>query len=125
MEGLEKEAWLAERRTGIGGSDVSAILGINKYKTPYQIWQEKRGEVPEFEGNERTKWGVLHEPLILEEYCKESGKKVLVEKKIIKHSEIPFLMGNVDGVIQADEKDLAGILEIKCVGENAFKYWER
>ena len=36
--------WLLDRRKGIGGSDVSAILGLNKWKSAYQIWLEKTGK---------------------------------------------------------------------------------
>jgi predicted phage-related endonuclease len=33
------------RRTGIGGSDVAAVLGISRYKSAFQLWQEKTGQV--------------------------------------------------------------------------------
>ena len=42
VEGMEKQQrWHFERRLGIGGSDVAAILGQSPYKTAYQVWQEK------------------------------------------------------------------------------------
>jgi len=41
-------------RKGIGGSDISAIMGLNPWKTPYQVYQEKRKEVTKWEGNEIT-----------------------------------------------------------------------
>lgn len=34
--------WLLDRRKGIGGSDVAAIMGLNKWKSAYQIWLEKQ-----------------------------------------------------------------------------------
>ena len=37
--------WLLDRRKGIGGSDVAAIMGLNKWKSAYQIWLEKTGQV--------------------------------------------------------------------------------
>lgn len=39
---LSYDEWVAQRRHGIGGSDVAAILGVNPYKTPYHVWLEKR-----------------------------------------------------------------------------------
>lgn len=27
--------WLSKRRTGIGGSDIAAIMGLSKWATPY------------------------------------------------------------------------------------------
>ena len=28
-------AWLKSRKAGVGGSDMSTILGLNAFKTPY------------------------------------------------------------------------------------------
>ena len=36
-------AWLAFRTEGVGGSDMSTILGLNTYTTPYELWLEKTG----------------------------------------------------------------------------------
>ena len=38
---LTRKDWLKYRTNGIGGSDVSIIVGINKYKSVYQLWLEK------------------------------------------------------------------------------------
>lgn len=35
--------WLAARRLGIGGSDVPAILGLSRWRTPLQVWANKVG----------------------------------------------------------------------------------
>lgn len=31
---MNREQWLEERKTGIGGSDVAAILSLSKWRTP-------------------------------------------------------------------------------------------
>lgn len=41
--------WLGSRGGGIGSSDVATILGVNPYKTPYQLWLEKTGRVQSVE----------------------------------------------------------------------------
>ena len=38
-----EQAWLNHRATGVGGSDMSAILGISSYATPLDIWLSKTG----------------------------------------------------------------------------------
>ena len=38
------EEWL-KNRTKIGGSDASAIIGLNPYKTNVDLWMEKTGQV--------------------------------------------------------------------------------
>lgn len=35
--------WLEARTQGIGASEVSSILGLNPFETPYQLWRRKVG----------------------------------------------------------------------------------
>ena len=50
---LSREEWLKWRTKGIGGSDVSIIAGINKFKSSFQLWLEKTGQiVPQEEESE-------------------------------------------------------------------------
>lgn len=43
MTNEQRTAWLESRRTGIGGSDVAAVLGLNPWKTPLDVWNDKLG----------------------------------------------------------------------------------
>lgn len=36
----DHEKWLKTRDLGIGGSDAAVIMGLNSYKSPYQLWME-------------------------------------------------------------------------------------
>lgn len=38
--------WLYFRRTGIGGSDASAVLGLNPWKSNVELYKEKLGGEP-------------------------------------------------------------------------------
>ena len=38
--------WLKARQTGIGGSDVAPILGISKWTTPLDVYNEKVADTP-------------------------------------------------------------------------------
>lgn len=50
-------AWLKSRKAGVGGSDMSTILGLNSFKTPYELWLEKTGRVePE---DISDKWAIV------------------------------------------------------------------
>lgn len=44
ITGLAREEWLQQRTKGIGGSDVAAALGLSPWRTPVELWQDKRGE---------------------------------------------------------------------------------
>ena len=39
------QGWLKERTNGIGASELSSILGLNKYCTPLQYFTKKRNEI--------------------------------------------------------------------------------
>lgn len=41
MTSAERLEWLKTRQTGIGGSDVAAILGLNRYRTPLDVYNDK------------------------------------------------------------------------------------
>lgn len=53
------------RNKYVGGSDIPTILGINPYKTQFELAQEKVGiKKSEFKGNEYTQYGNMMEPQI-------------------------------------------------------------
>lgn len=56
-KGMSRQEWLEERRNAIGGSDTSAILGLNPYATPYTVWADKTGRLPEKEDSEAMRQG--------------------------------------------------------------------
>ena len=41
---LNNQDFTEERRHFIGGSDIGAILGLNPYKSPVDVWMEKTGK---------------------------------------------------------------------------------
>ena len=55
----DRDKWLKFRNLGIGGSEAAVIVGMNKWKSPFQLWLEKREEVePEdLSDNEYVYWG--------------------------------------------------------------------
>lgn len=89
--------WLEERRRGIGGSDVAAILGMNPWKSAFRVYQEKRKEVDDWQGNEATDWGKRMEPAIRQWYSDISGRCVRIPEKIMFHENHPYMLASLDG----------------------------
>ena len=73
MTGTERQKFLAERMTGLGGSDAAAIIGENPWKNAIQVWNEKMGMVDQ-EMNEAMRWGIAMEPLIRDGNCCMTGR---------------------------------------------------
>ena len=38
--------WFEYRKSGIGGSEMSTVLGLNKYNTVTRVFYEKIGQIP-------------------------------------------------------------------------------
>src|SRR6266550_3924413 len=91
--------WLAARRTGIGGSDAPAVLGLSPWRTPFEVWAEKTGDlaVDEREPNEAMNWGTILERAILNEYSLRSGVET-VEVGLLRHPDNPWLICSPDAV---------------------------
>ena len=67
-ESQRREAWLADRRTCITGTDVAAILGLSRFSSPVQVYLDKKG-LAEVQENEAMRWGKRLERPILEAYA--------------------------------------------------------
>ena len=53
---MTREAWLDRRRAGIGGSDVAALLGLSRWKTPLDVFLDKTGRSEPIPDNEPMLW---------------------------------------------------------------------
>ena len=92
-----REDWLKARTTGIGGSDVAAILGLSKWKTPLQVYQEKRGELAPQDDNDAMRWGRYLEPVVRQAYADETGREVRVPTDMVRHPLYAHMLANLDG----------------------------
>ena len=93
------EAWHAQRLTGIGGSDVPAVVGLSKWKTRLELYLEKRNLVPPAPMNQYMRRGILLEPVILGRYAEETGAQVVSPKDVTFRSrETPIMLANLDGL---------------------------
>ena len=121
---LSKEEWLKWRKRGIGGSDVSCLLGINKWKSEIQLWMDKTNQTnePPVE-NEAMAWGTIMEPIIRNYFAKVTGKNVVELKAMLQHPEHPFMIADVDGVT-VDDAGNPAILEIKTASEYKRSEWD-
>lgn len=118
---MSREDWLAWRQNGIGGSDASVILGLNKYKTPFELWLEKTGQTNLDESaGEAAYFGNILEDLVAKEFEVRSGKKVRKRNAILKHPEHPFLLANIDRKVVGEH----AVLECKTASAYLAKEWE-
>lgn len=105
--------WLEWRKKGIGSSDISAIMGVSPYSTPYMVWSEKVGLTQGFAGNFVTLRGNELEDRARKRYELISMDDMPPACAV--HPKYDILRVSLDG-LRADNKK---ILEIKVPGRDA------
>lgn len=96
----QKTEWLALRLDGLGGSDAGAVLGVNKYQSPYSLWSEKTRRSESTEAGSAAKWGKRLEDVVLAAYAEDHNKAV-VKWDVILWSNDPdkyFMFASIDGL---------------------------
>ncbi len=128
--------WLSARKLDITSTEAAALFGAGVYvKTPYELYHLKAGTfpAPEFEGNERTRWGNRLEDAIARGIAEDLG---LIVEPFKVYMRIPELrMGSsfdfqIVGIVEGHEDNEArrmflehgpGIMEVKNVDGLQFK----
>ncbi len=118
QQSQDRAAFLAERSKGIGGSDAPIILGLSTWKTPLMLWATKTGRADDSADNPILRRGRKLEAVVASEYEEETGRTLAVSGRGV-HPDIPWMIGNRDRVIFADEKKGQGTFEGKSA--NVFK----
>ncbi|MDR5778086.1 YqaJ viral recombinase family protein [Caballeronia sp. LZ065] len=124
---LSRNDWLEVRRTGIGGSDAAAAVGLNPYKSALELWLEKTGrdanlaQPDPHDTTEPVYWGMLLQPIVAAAYTQQTGNRVRKVNAVLQHPTIPFMLANLD-------REIVGvpglqILECKTAGEFGARLW--
>lgn len=95
-ENMPYKEWLEYRKKGIGGSDASVVCGVNKYKSPIELWMEKTDKLPCSEAGEAAYWGTRLEALVRDKFTKRTGIEVSAVNQILQHEDFPFMLANLD-----------------------------
>lgn len=106
MGQLTHEEWLSERRKSIGGSDAAAIVGMNHYVTPYALWADKTGRLPDKPDNEAMRQGRDLEQYVAERFAETTRKRVRRHTSMFHNPQFPFAHANIDRAIVGERAGL-------------------
>ena len=97
---------LEERRYGLGASDISVLMGLNKWRSSYDLWLEKTGqkEPGDLSGNDSIYWGNALEDVAAKRYERETGRTVYEPQETFRHPDYPFLMAHVDRLVVGEDR---------------------
>jgi putative phage-type endonuclease len=108
-----------EEKRLIGGSDVSALVGLNPYKTPVDVWR-RIVEGYEVEETDAMMRGTLLEPVIREWYRRKTGALLRGPQKLSVAGK-PWCRANLDDVVVRDEQEK--VLECKSASIRVAHRW--
>lgn len=113
---LAEGDWHKYRTKGVGGSDVSVIMGCSPWTTKRELYHIKIGTPVKYETDE-DKWfifefGHVVEDLVAQMFAKKTGFEVLVDTRMYRHPKYPFMQANIDRVVTLPDGRRA-ILECK------------
>ena len=116
---LPKEDWLRYRKCGITGTDAGAILGLNPYRSAFQVYHDKISDTIENIDNEAMRQGRDLEDYVAQRFSEETGFKVRRANAIYQSEEHPLLLADFDRLIVGQK---AG-LECKTVSPFSADKW--
>ena len=114
---MTRSEWLLNRQKGIGGSDISAIIGLDRFMSPLQIYESKVMPIGEEKETKFMEAGKMLEDAIAKWYSLKT-KVILMRcsEDSYSHPEYPHFMASPDRMIvapHADAYDEIGVAEIK------------
>ena len=116
---LTKEDWLRYRKCGITGTDAGAILGLNPYRSAFQVYHDKISDTVENIDNEAMRQGRDLENYVAQRFTETTGLKVRRANAIYQSEEHPLLLADFDRLIVGQK---AG-LECKTVSPFSADKW--
>jgi len=100
------DEWLSFRRTGIGGSDASTILGLNPYSSLYTLYNDKMGLLPAKEDTEAMRQGRDLEEYVAFRWQEATGKRCQRSNYMWRSLEHPYMIADIDREIVGENAAL-------------------
>lgn len=110
------------RHEYIGGSDVAAVMGMSRWKTPLKLWCEKtqRLPLPDLSDVEAVELGTDLEEFVAKKFTQKTGKAVRRSPKLYQHPDYPYMVAHVDRLVTGTDE----LLECKTASFFKKDEWE-
>lgn len=127
----DRRPWLAARRSGLGASDTAAILGLNDWRTPLEVWQEKTStaDVVDTSPSIAAEMGGRNEAHIARMVSRDNPEigKIAPTPGLLRHPDHPWMLATLDRVLVARRVTplrALSLLEIKTTSRWNYKaHW--
>jgi putative phage-type endonuclease len=115
---LNREEWLEQRRQYIGGSDAAAAIGMSRFKSQLELYQEKVGQLVDDDPTEAMIRGQLLESYVGELY-QQITEHAMMPAAWIVSPDHPWMAATPDAV----DTDLNSLVQIKTASAWARHHW--
>ena len=113
-----------DRTKYIGGSDIGAILGLSRYRSPLEVWLEKTGRAVKKVDSLPLRFGSFAEEFIASEYSRATGFELQHDESIHIHPEHSFMGAHIDRfVLEKNTSSPIRILECKTANPYSSSDW--
>ncbi len=119
MNAFDLADFLKSRQSGLGGSDIATLFGINPYSTKLELYLQKRGKIEPTADTRLTRTGRAMEQVIAVMVSEREGARLRKVNRTLRHQVHDFLIAHID-------RDFVGIrkgLEIKNVSPRMAYLW--
>lgn len=121
---LTDQDFTHDRTKYLGGSDIGAILGLSKHRTPVDVWLEKTGQVKNKVDSLPVRFGTFAEEFVASEYARQTGFSLSHQTEAIVHPQHSFLVAHIDRFVHIQNDDQPShLLECKTANPFAKSEW--
>jgi len=114
---------LEVRRTGVGASEVAAVVGWSPWQSPMSIYNLKLG-ITQPETNEYMEAGSWLEHSIAEWFSSRANVKLQRVNHTMRHKTFPWALATPDRIVLGEGRKHDHICEIKTVGRTTEDWGE-
>jgi putative phage-type endonuclease len=119
------------RAKSLGGSDIGAILGFNRYRSTVDVWLEKTSRTVHEADSLPIRFGNFAEEFVASEYSLSTGYSLVSHPTALIHPQYKYMHGHIDRFISDHPSiyDVSGsmvakrVLECKTANPFARQEW--
>ena len=93
---LINQDFSVDRSKYIGGSDIGAILGLSRFRSPLEVWMEKTGKETKRPDSLPLRFGAFAESFVASEYARSTGFELIHDESIYIHPQHSFMSAHID-----------------------------
>lgn len=110
------------RKRGIGASEIAAVVGLNRWQRPIDVWEQKTGRAEPVEASPAMERGNRLEPYVRDWYADKFDRDVILSDTL-QHPDFPLALATPDGISRDREGGDSVLLEIKVPTQRSQRYW--